>query len=176
MPSSVPTTFADLLAGCQRSAVHLEMRDAYAVDYEAGPFAEWRAGFRHDPAARASWWRPWLDLVAETAGRGVVMRRARIVSEPVSEYIRYEHSGTFTNVAAGEQVRWLSRRRASDLALPGNDFWLFDGQLVQWNHFAGDGSSQGPEVTGDPAAVKLCGEAFEAVWDRAVPHDQYKIR
>ncbi|MGY3682975.1 hypothetical protein ACVWXU_006598 [Streptomyces sp. TE33382] len=98
------------------------------------------------------------------------------MSEPVSEYIRYEHSGTFTNIAAGEQVRWLSRRKTSGIALPGNDFWLFDGQLVQWNHFAGNGSSQGPEVTSDTAAVKLCSEAFEGVWDRAVPHDQYKIR
>lgn len=175
MPSNVPT-FPELLARCTRTAVHLEMRDAYAVDYEAGPFADWRAGFRHDPDDRASWWRPWLDLVTETVGRGVTMRRARVVSEPVSEYIHYEHSGTFTNIAAGEQVRWLPRRQASDLALPGNDFWLFDGQLVQWNHFAGDGSSQGPELTEDPAAVKLCADAFEAVWERAVPHDQYTIR
>ncbi|MEV6046022.1 DUF6879 family protein [Streptomyces xanthochromogenes] len=174
MPSKVPPTFLELLAGATRSAVHLEMRDAYAVDYEKGPFAEWRAGFRHDPADRQSWWRPWLDLVAETVDRGVVMRRARIVSEPVSEYIRYEHSGTFTNIAAGELVRWLPRRQASDIALPGNDFWLIDDRLVQWNHFAGDGSSQGPELADDPAVVKLCSDAFEVVWNRGIPHDQYK--
>src|SRR5947208_17065228 len=118
MPSSVPT-FNELMAECSRSAVHLEMRDAYAVDYEQGPFAAWKQGFRHDPADRASWWRPWLDLISETVSRGVVVRRARIVSEPVSEYIHYEHSGTFTNVAAGEQVRWLPRRQASGIALPG---------------------------------------------------------
>ncbi len=175
MRSSVPPTFRELLAQCTRSAVHLEMRDAYAVDYEAGPFADWRAGHRLDPADRATWWRPWLDLVVETADRGVVMRRARVVSEPVSEYIRYEHSSTFTNVVAGEQVRWLPRRQASALSLPGNDFWLFDGQLVQWNHFAGDGSSQGPELNDDPDTVKLCARAFDAVWELAVPHDQYKI-
>ncbi|HWU10636.1 MAG TPA: hypothetical protein VN520_30470 [Streptomyces sp.] len=176
MPSNVPLSFRELLDSCIESAVHLEMRDAYAVDYERGPFADWRAGHRHDPTDRASWWRPWLDLVSETVGRGVSVRRARIVSEPVSEYIRYEHSGTFTNVAAGERIRWLPRRRASDIALPGNDFWLFDGRLVQWNHFAGDGSSQGPEFTDDPVAVKLCASAFETVWDRAVPHDEYTIR
>lgn len=105
-----------------------------------------------------------------------MVRRARIVSEPVSEYIRYEHSGTFTNVAAGEHVRWLPRRRASDIALPGNDFWLFDEEWVHWNHFAGDGSSTGEEITNAPVSAKLCSEAFEAVWSRAVPHDQYEIR
>jgi hypothetical protein len=175
MSSNAPP-FADLLAGAQSSAVHLEMRDVYAVDYEKGPFADWRSGVRLDPADRASWWRPWLDLITETVARGVVVRRARIVSEPVSDYIKYEHSGTFTNVAAGEQVRWLPRRAASTIALPGNDFWLFDGQLVQWNHFAGDGSSQGPELTDDQGAVKLCDTAFEAVWDRAIPHFDYEIR
>jgi hypothetical protein len=152
------------------------MRDAYAVDYETGPFADWRAGVRLDPNDRASWWRPWLDLIQETVNRGVVVRRARIISEPVSEYILFEHSGTFTNVAAGEQVRWLPRRNASDIPLPGNDFWLIDGSLIRWNHFTGDGASAGGEISEDPAAAKLCSDAFEAVWARAIPHDQYKIR
>ncbi|MFR9727158.1 DUF6879 family protein [Streptomyces sp. MS19] len=174
MPSNVPS-FDELIESCH-SAVHLEMRDSYAVDYEEGPFADWRNGFRHHPADRASWWRPWLDLVAETVGRGAEIRRARIISEPVSEYIRFEHSGTFTNVAAGEQVRWLPRRRASDIALPGNDFWLFDRRWVHWNHFDGDGQWTGEEITDDPAAAALCSSAFKAVWDRATPHDEYKIQ
>lgn len=174
MPSSVPP-FSELLAGCTRSAVHLEMRDAYGVSNEEQQFEAWRKGFRYDPDDRASWWRPWLDLIQETVGRGVVVRRARIVSEPVTEYIRFEHSGTFTNVAAGEQVRWLPRRRASDIALPGNDFWLFDDRLIRWNYFTGDGASAGQELSEDPAAAKLCSEAFEAVWARAVPHEQFEI-
>ncbi|MEU8777855.1 DUF6879 family protein [Streptomyces sp. NPDC048606] len=171
--SSTPT-FDELMAGCTQ-AFHLEMRDSYAVDYEEGPFAEWRSGFRHDPVDRDSWWRPWLDLVAETVSRGAVIRRARIVSEPVSEYTRFLHDGTFTNIAAGEQVRWLPRRLASTIALPGNDFWLFDGEWVHWNHFAGDGSSMGDEITDDPIAAKLCTQAFEAVWARALPHAEYRV-
>ena len=174
MPSSVPT-FDELITGCARSAVHLEMRDSYAVDYEEGPFAEWRKGFRHNAADRESWWRPWLDQIQDTVARGVVVRRARIVSEPVSEYTKFLYDGTFTNIAAGEQVRWLPRRQASGIALPGNDFWLFDEQWVHWNHFAGDGSWTGEEVSGDPAEAKLCTEAFETVWSRAIPHDQYMI-
>ena len=98
------------------------------------------------------------------------------MSEPVSEYTRFLHDGTFTNVAAGERIRWLPRRRASDIALPGNDFWLIDGRLIRWNHFSGDGASAGGEISEDPAAAKLCGTAFEAVWERAIPHDKYKIR
>ncbi|MEU8316657.1 MULTISPECIES: DUF6879 family protein [Actinomycetes] len=175
MHPPVPT-WAELLGSARESAVHLEMRDVYAVDYETGDFADWRAGRRLDPADRESWWRPWLTLIADTVARGVAVRRARIVSEPVTEYIRWEYSETFTNITAGEQIRWLPRRQAADLALPGTDFWLIDGQLIRWNHFTGDGASSTPEISEDPAAAKLCHTAFEAVWDRAVPHEQYEIR
>ncbi|BAJ31699.1 MULTISPECIES: DUF6879 family protein [Kitasatospora] len=173
MSPSATTRIDELLRGTVRSALHLEMRDGYMQDDPA--LRAWRDGHRLDPADRASWWRPWLDVIAETVGRGVEIRRARIVSEPVSEYIRYEYDVTFPNVAAGEQVRWLPRRNAGDIPLPGNDFWLFDGRLVRWGHFSGDGDSLGGELTEDPAAVRLCADAFEQVWDRAIPHDKYTI-
>ncbi|WP_411293104.1 DUF6879 family protein [Streptomyces sp. CBMA123] len=74
----------ELLRHAQYSALHLEMRDGYMQDAPA--LHGWRAGHRLDPDSRASWWRPWLDVIAETVGRRVEIRRARIVSEPVSEY------------------------------------------------------------------------------------------
>lgn len=166
--------FEEVLATATRSAVHLEMRDVYGINEEREEFDEWKSGFRYDPADRASWWRPWLDLISRTVARGVVVRRARIVSEPVSDYIRFEYDSTFTNIAAGEQVRWLPRRQATDIALPGNDFWLFDEKTVIVNHFTGDGDSGGPEIVNDPAIARLCSSAFETVWQRAIPHEEYK--
>ncbi|TSB25293.1 DUF6879 family protein [Streptomyces benahoarensis] len=167
--------FGELLAGCRRSAVHLEMRDHYDDPDEAPRVAAWKAGHLPNPDDRESWWRPWLDLVSETVTRGVVIRRARIVSEPVSEYTRYLYDGTLTNIAAGEQIRWLSRRNASDIALPGNDFWLFDDRLVRFGHFSGEGAYLGDDVTDEPDVAKLCASAFETVWERATPHNRYKI-
>ncbi|MBD0838769.1 DUF6879 family protein [Streptomyces sp. TRM68416] len=175
MPSSVPT-FDELMAGCTSSAVHLEMRDHYGVGEEADDFSTWLRTGQRDTDPASEYWAPWVDLITRAVARGVVVRRARIVSEPVSDYIRYEHAGTVVNVMAGEQVRWLPRRRASSIALPGNDFWLLDERLIRWNHFTGDGASAGPEISEEPAAVKLCAQAFEAVWERAIPHDQYEIR
>ncbi|MFJ7588206.1 DUF6879 family protein [Streptomyces sp. NPDC097617] len=169
------TDFSDLIRSVQESAVHLEMRDTYGVENEIEGFAAWKQGRRLDPADRDSWWRSWLDLVQEVTAKGVVIRRARIVSEPVSDDIAFEHSGTFTNVAAGEQIRWLPRRNASDLALPGNDFWLFDGRLVQFNVFDGVGRWVHTDQTEDPAEVELCASAFEAVWERAIPHEKYAV-
>jgi hypothetical protein len=171
MPSSGPT-FADLLGGCDHSAVHLEMRDAYAPTER---FEAWRRGERIDWEDRASWWHPYDQTVADAVGRGVVIRRARIVSEPVSEYIRWEHYVTRELTEAGEQVRWLPRRRTTDLSLPGNDFWLFDGRLARVHHFDGDGAVVDDEFSEDPALIKHLVAAFEAVWERAVPHDRYQI-
>ncbi|MEU8509200.1 DUF6879 family protein [Streptomyces brevispora] len=169
------TDFSDLIRSVRESAVHLEMRDGYGVDNEIEGFAAWQEGHRLDPDDRGSWWRPWLDLVQEVTAKGVVIRRARIVSEPVSDYIAFEHSGTFTNVAAGEQIRWLPRRSASDLALPGNDFWLFDGRLVQFNVFDGVGRWVHTDQTEDAAVAKMCASAFEAVWERGIPHEKYTV-
>lgn len=174
MPQSVPS-FIDMLAECRQSAVHLEMRDAYAIGDEADEFEAWQRGHRTDWDDRASWWHPYYQAVSDAVARGVVVRRARVVSEPVTQYIRYEHYITTANVMAGEQVRWLARRRATDIAFPGNDFWLFDDRLVRVNHFTGDGAMVDQEVLDEPALAKLCGSAFEAVWERAVPHEEYQV-
>jgi len=166
-----PGTY-ELLRSTERSAVHLEMRDGYTPDDP--DWLDWQAGNRFDPAEREEW-RGWFDLVAATVARGVIVRRARIVSEPVSAYIRFEYDVTAGhNLAAGEQVRWLARRRAPDLVVPVSDFWLFDDRLVVWNHFAGDGSWAARELCDDPEVVKLCSSSFEAVWDRAIPHEEYR--
>ncbi|WP_432277652.1 DUF6879 family protein [Kitasatospora brasiliensis] len=70
---------------------------------------------------------------------------------------------------------WLPRRQASDIALPGNDFWLFDDQLVRFNHFTGDGESAGPSFSDDPAVARLRSTAFASAWERAVPHEKYSV-
>lgn len=163
------STFEDLFRSAQHHAYHLEMRDAYGLDDD---YQEWAAGNRFDPAERWPWW---IDLVSSSVARGLDVRRARIVSEPVSSYVRYEYELTSGhNVKAGEVVRWLPRRHASGLALPGNDFWLFDDARVLFNHFAGEGTMTGEELVTDPAVVELCASAFDTVWERSIPHEEYR--
>ncbi|MCQ9134139.1 DUF6879 family protein [Streptomyces hilarionis] len=174
MPQTVPP-FAELLAACQRSAVHLETRDVYGVVEEDEDFAAWRAGRRYDLDDRATWWSPFHGTVRDAVARGVVMRRARVVSEPVSDYIRYEHSCTPQNVSAGEDVRWLPRRLASDVLLPGNDLWIFDDRLIRFSLFSGDGRFVADVMEDAADVVKRHAEAFEAVWERAIPHADYRI-
>ncbi|MFD4505522.1 DUF6879 family protein [Streptomyces sp. NPDC058457] len=177
MSQSAPS-FDELMEAARHSAVHLEMRDQYAVGDEADDFAAWLSTGNRDSDPTSGYWAPWVDMVSRATARGVAVRRARIVSEPVTDYIRYEHAGTDVNMRAGEQVRWLPRSRAADLMVPGADLWIFDGAQVLFNHFTGNGDWGDPpmEMSADPAVVKQCSDAFEAVWERAIPHDQYEIR
>ncbi|EKX63923.1 hypothetical protein Sipo8835_36915 [Streptomyces ipomoeae] len=172
MSQNVPD-FAALLQSAEHSAVHLEMRDVYAVGNEVDAFEYFKRTGESDLDPDSPFWMGWTPLVREAVGRGVKMRRARIVSEPVTDYIRWEIALTPVNIAVGEEVRWLPRRLASDLALPGNDLWLIDNRRVLFHWFTGDGDWAGHEFNEDPAVVKMVSDAFEAVWERAIPHEKY---
>ncbi|MER5864309.1 DUF6879 family protein [Kitasatospora sp. NPDC002040] len=174
MTQSVPD-FIDQLTSVRSSAVHLEMRDAYGVADEADDYASWLAGGERDTDPASPYWSAWVQIISELTARGVRVRRARIVSEPVSDYIRYEHAGTVVNLAAGEEVRWLPRKQASTLFLPGNDFWLLDGKLVRFGHFSGHGEYLGETFTDEPSVAALCADAFESVWTLAVPHEKFPV-
>jgi hypothetical protein len=161
--------FSELIAATSVSAVHLEMRDQYTPDDPV--FLGWLAtGHVTDPAEP-----DWYALVRAQVARGISFRRARVVSEPLSDYVHFEYECTSgLNIAAGEQVRWLPRKRASDLCLPGNDYWVFDNRVVRISHFAGNGDFIDDELSEDPAIVKHCASAFEAVWERAIDHADYR--
>ncbi|GAA0426431.1 hypothetical protein Acor_55090 [Acrocarpospora corrugata] len=149
--------------------MHLEMHDQHLVTDPR--YLAWKEG-RPQPETPGG--RAFRETVSEAVARGVTIRRARIVSEPVSDYVRWEHSLTADhNIAAGELVRWLPRAFASALPLPGNPFWVFDRRLVRFSLFGGDGQVVGHQFTEDRAVVDLCVAAFEAVWDLAIDHEDY---
>ncbi|MGW5651991.1 DUF6879 family protein [Streptomyces humi] len=147
----------------------------YGVAEEDEDFAAWQAGNGYVLDDRPAWWNSFHGTVSDAVGRGVVVRRARIVSEPVTEYIRYEHWCTPQNLAAGEDVRWLPRRLASDLLIPGNDLWIFDNRLIRFSLFAGNGRFVEDVMEDAPDVVKRHVEAFESVWERAVPHADFEV-
>jgi hypothetical protein len=115
------------------------------------------------------------ELVSLVGATGVQVRRVRIVSEPVSDYIRFEHAGARPTIESGEDLRWLPRRLAYGLVVPVNDFWLLDGHRVVFNNFDGNGRPLGQVMTDDPAIAELCRESFDAAWKIAIPHDEFEF-
>lgn len=54
---------------------------------------------------------------------------------------------------------------------------MFDGEIVLFNHFTGEGSWSEPgwEVRSEPAVAALASAAFETVWERGIPHEKYSV-
>jgi hypothetical protein len=163
----------ELLRACRYEALHLELRDSYAIAGEAAQFAAFLESGARDLEAEEPQRRHWTRLVNGLRQRGCRVRRARVVSEPVTDYIRYEWAGTGPIIEAGEEVRWLPRRLASTMALPGNDFWLVDDTAVVFTVFTGSGAVAERQLIAEASVLQLCRAAFEAVWSAATPHTEY---
>lgn len=162
--------FDELLkSGFQRAAVHLETRDAYGTATELPHMARWAAGEPDD----LEWLQGWCGTLRRHVKAGRLVRRARVVSEPLSDYQRWSHSIAWPMVEAGEDIRWVPRRLVSSVALPGNDFYLFDDRLAVFLLYTGNGLSAGMLSSAEPADLRLCRSAFEAAWELSVPHREY---
>lgn len=156
--------------GFDQQAVHLEARDAYGTAVELPYMAKWAAGEPDD----LHWLQDWCSTLRDHVAAGRSVRRARIVSEPLSDYQRWSHSIAGPMVNAGEDIRWVPRRLVSSLALPGNDYYLFDDRLVVFLIYAGNGLSTDIVTSTDPADIRLCRSAFEAVWKVSIAHSDYQ--
>jgi len=172
-PGETEPTFAELIGQCTVSAVHLEVHDQHLTSDPA--YQAWLAACSL-PADPVGPYRAYVEAVRTAASRGVQVCRARIVSEPVSDYVRWEHALTGpVNIAAGEEVRWLPRRLASVLALPGNPYWVFDDRLTRFSLFDGNGEWHGHQYSDHPRVIAACIAAFQAVWEEATPHEEYQV-
>lgn len=153
-------------------AFHLELRDDYSVPVEDGPYERWLRGEPDDE----EWYASWSALMARVTGAGRTVRRVRVVTEPHSQYIQWEHSLTWSNVQSGENIRWLPRHLLpTGLHLPveGNDWWLFDDKLLAVGHFDADGRVLGSELMEAPSAVVECVRVRDLLWGIATPHNLY---
>ena len=161
--------FMELFDRFKRTAFHLELQDSYHTPEESGPFDLFLQGQRDDFA----WHEPWLLLVREVTKSGRRIERARVVSEPHVDYTRWGLTVAPLNIEAGEDIRWLPRRLASDLSLTTDDFWLFDDDRVVFTIFEPSGRFGGGAQTVDPAIVGHCRKARDQVWARAISHRAY---
>lgn len=162
--------FQELTASIKHGLVHLETRDAYGTETELPHMARWAAGEPDD----LDWLQDWCTKVKGHVARERTLRRAKIVSEPLSDYQRWAATVIAPMVDAGEDIRWVPRRLLSSVLIPGNDFYVLDDELVVFLHYAGSGLNIALTTSTDPADVKRCTAAFEQVWKFAVPHSEYE--
>jgi hypothetical protein len=161
----------DLCRSIKRSFVHLETRDAYGTEVELPHMVKWRRG----EADHFAWLAWWLEMLHGHREAGRTCRRARVVSEPLSDYQRWAVSHAELFVDAGEEIGYVPRPRLTRVALPGSgDFYVFDDELVLFLHYAGDGTNVAFERTDHIPTVQSCAAAFEDVWRLTVPLREYR--
>ena len=98
--------YTGLFERISRDAFRLETRQHYAGDEETGPLRQFLAGGDrpHDPGRDK-----WAARVRAAVVTGKVMQRVHIVTEPLSDYVRYELEWTYTP-EAGEDIRIIPDR------------------------------------------------------------------
>ncbi|MBB6119457.1 DUF6879 family protein [Nocardiopsis algeriensis] len=165
--------FSAQFSGFERSAWKLEVRDRYNVPEEAETlhrFLDTGDLGRSKDHARTS---PWHRNVTATTRQGKVWQRVRVVSEPLSGYIAWEHAVTRFNIEAGEDIRWLPRSHPSVAELPDLDFWLFDDSWVCVLHFDSDDVPRELERIDGTDEVAPYLRWRDIAWKHAVPHNEF---
>ncbi|MFE6775364.1 DUF6879 family protein [Streptomyces sp. NPDC057702] len=165
------TPFADmahLFSEFQHTAWRLETRRGYAVDRASAKWQRWAAGedVSTDPD------NAWRLNVRKQVAAGKRFERVRIVDEPITEGQRFLAATAPGNIAAGEDIRTLTRTQDQHLRLPDYDFWLFDSRLVARFAFDDENTTLGVYLTEDPAEVVTACQARDAAWHHAAPGEQ----
>jgi hypothetical protein len=151
------------------AAFRLEVRRSYGIPSEDAAFQTFLAG--DDPGA--DWLSDWLGGVREKTAAGRRIERVRVVDEPPSNFLRFELSVTPYNLEAGEDIRYLPRGAAEELALPNEDFWLFDARTVLILNFNDDDQFSGTKPITDPVKVAPYASAREVAWRNALSYQAY---
>ncbi|MCX5387847.1 DUF6879 family protein [Streptomyces sp. NBC_00083] len=116
---------------------------------------------------------PWCVSRREQRALGKRFERVRVVDAPPTPGQRYLLDNARRNGAVGEDIRNLWRSDAERLALPAEDFWLFDARVIARLHFDGDDRLTGVELITDPVEVLRACQVRDAAWHHAIAHDVF---
>lgn len=146
----------------EHTAWRLETRHGYATDRDSPRWQRWKAGadIANEP------FDTWRTNVREQTALGKRFERVRLVDDPPTEGQRFLLASGLGNVAAGEDIRHLTRAEAERLELPEFDFWLFDSRTLV--KFVID-----PE--GAETVARAC-QARDTAWHHAVPTGEFQAR
>lgn len=164
-PHEFDTQFMDLF---EREAFRFEQLDLYDSPGTQDRVRRFLAGEPDDPAARTGW----DALLTEARRTGRTISRVHVISEPPTDYLRFELGFYRGSVAAGEDVRILPRPQAAGLDLPRFDFWLFDRSAAVMVYDEAGWWLRSELVT-NPAFVADCRRWGDVARSHAIPLTDY---
>jgi len=168
MPAEIDTRFGDGSL-FNRSAYRLELLDEYDSPHTRVRVARFLAGQPDDAEVRAYWDR----VVGEARRAGKSMQRVHVITEPLTDYLRFELAFYRGSVRAGEDFRILPGDLATGLDLPGFDYWLFDDERAAVMYYGDRGTWLRTEIVTEPSFVADgCRWRAQAL-SRAIPLGDY---
>lgn len=151
------------------SAFRLELQPFYFEPAEQPTVDRFFAGDPQDPTEVESL-RGWYALVSRLSLQGAMVARVRVQEDPPNRYQQWERFITPWNVAAGEDMRYLTDARAQEIGLlPAagvHDWWLLDDARLIVMQFDQEGRRVQTELITDPAQV----DRAKIWWQLAYAH------
>lgn len=162
----------------QQTVVRLEALPVYDLAFEADSIAAWRRGDpRPERSVRTD---PWVArIAASTTTQGKQWQRVRVLSDPPTEYERYELDSYVESQAVGEQIFIAERQIALDVVEGelGPDVWLFDagqrGAFAAVMRYDPTGRWLGVDHVTDPAVVAAFADRIDRVRQVSIPLNTY---
>jgi hypothetical protein len=164
--------FYTQLAGAQRSAYRVELQPSYYEPAEQATVDRFLAGDPQPPTEVASL-VAWYALVSGLTGRGAAVARVRVQEDPPNPYQQWERYITPWNVAAGEDMRYLTHARAHEIGLlPAagqHDWWLLDGARLIVMEFDSSGRRVRTELVTDRDRVEQAAAWWQLAYANSAP-------
>jgi len=153
-----------------RSAWRLETRRRYAGNETDPAYDQWRRGQKSQWDSTS----PYAHAVRARADHGATTERVRIIDDPPTESQRYLLAHAIGHAELlGETVLCLPRPQAERIALPAEDWWLFDTGLVAALRYNDGDRLLGASVITSPPHVARYTALRALARTRAVPARAY---
>jgi hypothetical protein len=170
--------FAALFTSFRHTAYRLETLQQYGVGYEDRSFQAFLAG---EPPVTDPARDEWTGMIRAAVAAGKTLQRIHLVSEPLSDYLRYELEWWYRpNTEAGDDVRILPEHMVPAGELPVlaalGDYWLFDSSDLWVMRYDSDGRFQHAEQVTDPGAIVTRSYWRDAALHYALPYADYMRR
>ncbi len=156
-------------SGFEHTAWRLETRREYAADQASEEYKEFLQGIV-PPLDDDG---PWFATARAQTADGRRIERVRLVDEPATDNQRYLLATTPSNLAAGEDIRYLHRSEADAIGLGEDvgDFWLFDSRILA--RFNWTDPDRRMELTTDPEQVVQACQIRDVAWHYAVRYEDF---
>jgi hypothetical protein len=117
----------------------------------------------------------WVDMVRQGAADGKEFQRVHVVTEPLSDYVRFECAWAYRhNVVGGEDVRIIAVKQGEwPEGVPRHDYWLFDPTQLVVMRYGEDGSFVSVEAVDDEAGIVQANEWRDRAVERSTAFSDY---